>query len=64
MFPAVFGADILTMVFNVFILLTAVWLTAFKRNRKLAELSDALDRKTKYDFMAERIEMDTDMDID
>lgn len=64
MFPAVFGADILAMVFNVFILLTAVWLTAFKRNRKLAELSDALDRKTKYDFMAERIEMDTDMDID
>lgn len=62
--PAVFGADILAMVFNVFILLTAVWLTAFKRNRKLAELSDALDRKTKYDFMSERIEVDTDMDID
>lgn len=62
--PAVFGADILAMVFNVFILLTAVWLTALKRNRKIAELSDALDRKTKYDFMAERIEMDTDMDID
>lgn len=64
MFPAVFGADILTMVFNVFILLTAVWLTAFKRNRKLAELTDALNRKTKRDFMSERIDMDTDMDID
>lgn len=63
-YPAVFGADILTMVFNLFILLTAIWLTAFKRNRKLAELSDALDRKTKYDFMSERIEVDTDMDID
>ena len=63
-YPAVFGADILTMVFNVFILLTAVWLTAFKRNRKLAELSDALDRKIKNEFMSERIEMDTDMDID
>lgn len=63
-YPAVFGADILTMVFNVFILLTAVWLTAFKRNRKLAELSDALDRKIKNEFMSGRIEMDTDMDID
>ena len=62
--PVIFGADILAMVFNVFILLTAVWLTALKRNRKLAELSDALDRKTKYDFMSERIEVDTDMDID
>lgn len=58
MFPAVFGADILAMVFNVFILLTAVYLTAFKRNRKLAEQSDALDRKIRRDFMSEGIDMD------
>ena len=56
--PVVFGADILAMVFNVFILLTAVYLTAFKRNRKLAEQSDALDRKIRRDFMSERIDMD------
>lgn len=56
--PLQTGALCLPLINAVITLLTAVYLTAFKRNRKLAEQSDALDRKIRRDFMSERIDMD------
>lgn len=50
MLPVVFVADILEMIFTVLILLTAVWLTAFKRNRELAKQSDMLNTQINRDF--------------
>lgn len=43
-------ADILSIVYTVLILLTAVWLTAFKRNRELAKQSDVLNAQINRDF--------------
>lgn len=48
--PVAFVADILVMVFTALILLTAVWLTAFKRNRELAKQSDILNAQLNRDF--------------
>lgn len=49
-FPMAFVADILIVVFTVLILLTAVWLTAFNRNRELAKQSDVLNTQINRDF--------------
>ena len=56
--PLQTGALCLPLINGVITLLTAVWLTAFKRNRELAQQSDALNRKIRRDFMSERIDMD------
>lgn len=49
-YPVTVIADLLSTVCIVLILLTAVWLTAFKRNRELAQQSDMLNTQLKKDF--------------
>lgn len=49
-YPVTVIADLLSAVCIVLILLTAVWLTAFKRNRELAKQSDVLNTQINRDF--------------
>lgn len=48
--PLQTGALCLPLINGVITLLTAVWLTAFKRNRELAQQSDALNTQINNDF--------------
>lgn len=50
-YPVTVIADLLSILYTILILLTAVWLTAVKRNRELAEQSDALNMQIKRDFI-------------
>ena len=49
-YPMTVIADLLSTVYIVLILLTAVWLTAFKQNRELAKQSDVLNTQINRDF--------------
>ena len=49
-YPVTVIADLFSILYTVLILLTAVWLTAFKHNRELAEQSNALNMQIKHDF--------------
>lgn len=49
-YPLSVMANILSIIYSLLLLLTAVWLTAIKRNRKLAEQVDTLNERIKKEF--------------
>lgn len=49
-YPMTIISDFLSFVYTVLLLLIAVWMTVFKRNRELAEQVDILNEKIKNDF--------------
>lgn len=49
-YPLSVIANILSVIFSLLLLLTAIWLTAFRRNRELAEQVEMLNDKIKKEF--------------
>lgn len=48
--PMVILSDMVSIIYTILLLLIAVWLTAFKRNRELAEQVEILNEKIKKEF--------------